>query len=230
MDHVAHRGASIPRNRQDSRSPPSHNRVVLIHSLPRATSPARPRTSGQSPAGTRLLDSRQLSPGRGVRYLRESLCQVHQVRPRQMLTVADKANLYAGKRADLRLARADRDCSIHRGPIQTFDSSNRMLSPSRGHSPALETLCYGVPKVVATEALIAAISREHHGTLIDGAAVVPCTDPEANGRDNLTLSSDSESAATDVRRTQEQALLRFGFETIVDRIELLYAELVIPQH
>lgn len=221
--------SAIARSLKDSGFPA--DRIVIVpHGLPQGDFVVRPRKPNLGPHGVHLLCVGRLVPGKGLQYLLQALLQVRQVHPDLILTVAGegKYQLELEKLcSSLGLTAAVRfigDQPRSRLP-ELYAEADILIFPSLSEVlpyVALEAAATGVPVVATTVGGIPEIFG-------DGAILVPPMDPAALAQGILTVLSDPSSAAARTKLAQERYQTHFGFETMVDRTEAVYGELVDPK-
>ncbi|MBI2902623.1 MAG: glycosyltransferase family 4 protein [Candidatus Methylomirabilis oxyfera] len=205
---------------------PTERIVIVPHGLPPCDDLVRPRTPKLRLRGAHLLYVGRLVSHKGVQYLLEALHQVRQVYPELILTLAGDGPFRPQLErlaASMGLSEAARFIGLQPRSrlFELYAEADLMVVPSLSESfcyVALEGAMAGIP-IVATN--VGGIPD----VLGDAAILVPPMDPAALARGILTLLSDSTTATANATQARERAVARFGFETMVDRVESLYAEL-----
>jgi len=221
--------AAIARSLTESGFPT--DRIVTIpHGLPQGDFVVRPRQPISERRGVNLLSVGRLVPNKGVQYLLEALLQVRQVHPDLILTVAGDGKYRPELEqlcSSLGLTAAVRfigDQPRSRLP-ELYAEADILIFPSQSEVfpyVALEAAATGVPVVATTVGGIPEIFGE-------GAIMVPPMDAGALARGILAALSDPAVAAARAKLANERYQTQFGFETMVNRTEAVYAELLDVQ-
>jgi len=221
--------AAVARSLKESGFPT--DRIVTIpHGLPQGDFVVRPRQPIPDRRGVHLLCVARLVPNKGVQYLLEALLQVRQVHPDLSLTVAGDGKYRLELEqlcASLGLTAAVRfigDQPRSRLP-ELYAEADILIFPSLSEVfsyVALEAAATGIPVVATT----VGGTPEIFG---DGAILVPPMDAGALARGILAALSDPTATAARAKLAKERYQAYFGFETMVDRTEAVYAELLDPK-
>jgi glycosyltransferase involved in cell wall biosynthesis len=220
---------AIARSLKDSGFPA--DRIVIIpHGLPQGDFVVRPQQPISEPRGVHLLCVGRLVPNKGVQYLLEALLQVRQVQPDVILTVAgdgahrpelERLCASLGLTATVRFIGAQSRSALS----DLYAKADLMVFPSLSEVfpyVALEAAATGIPVVATTVGGIPEI-------LGDGAILVPPMDTGALARGILAALSDPAAAAARAKLAKERYQTHFGFETMVNRTEAVYRELLNPK-
>lgn len=209
---------------------PADQIVILPHGLPQDDFAVRPRKPKSGQTGVHLLCVGRLVPGKGLQYLLQALLQVRQVHPDLILTVAgDGAHRPELERlcASLGLTAAVRFIGPQARSFLSdlYAEADVVVIPSLSEVfsyVALEAAATGVPVVGTTVGGMPDIFG-------DEAIMVPPMDAAALAHGILTVLSDPSSAAARAKLVQERYQTHFRFETMADRTEAVYYELLGPK-
>ena len=206
---------------------PADRIVIIPHGLPQGDFVVRPQQPISERRGVHLLCVGRLVPNKGVQYLLEALLQVRQVQPDVILTVAgdgahrpelERLCASLGLTATVRFIGAQSRSALS----DLYAKADLMVVPSLSEIfpyVALEAAATGIPVVATSVGGVPEI-------LGDGALLVPPMDAAALAHGILAALSDSAAAAARAKLAQERYQTHFGFETMVDRTEAVYGELV----
>lgn len=206
---------------------PADRIVVIPHGLPQNNFVFRPRKPRLGQHGPHLLYVGRLVPGKGVQYLLEAIRRVRLVHPDLIITVAGDgpyrpelermcASLglvtitrFIGSQPRSHLAELYAETDVIVIPSLSEVFSYVVLEAAAAGTPIVATTVGGIPEILA-----------------NGAVLVPPGDAVALARGILTALSDPTTAAARARLSQDRFLEYFKFETMVDRAEAVYAELL----
>lgn len=201
--------------------------AIIPHGLPQENFVVSARQPNPVAHGPNLLCVGSLLSGKGVQYLLEALHLVREVRPDVTLTVAGEGvSRPALERlcASLGLNEAVRFIGHQPRSLlpELYATADLAVLPSLSEAfsfAALEAAATGIPVVATTVGGVPEIFG-------DGAILVPPMDAPALAKGILAVLSDPTTAAARARVAQERYLTHFGFETMVNRTEAVYAEVV----
>lgn len=217
--------ATIARRLRESGFP-AEQIVIIPHGLPTDDFRVRPRVVRPGTEGIHLLCVGRLEPGKGVQYLLQALRQVRVVHTDLTLTVVGDGSF----RPELERLAASLDLTAmvrfvgaqprSRLP-DLYAEADLVVIPSLSEAftyVALGAVAMGAPVVTTNVGGIPEI-------LGDDAIFVSPMDSVALAHGILAALSDTNAAAARAAHARKRHLTRFGCDTMIDRIEAVYAEL-----
>ncbi|CBE68128.1 MAG: glycosyltransferase family 4 protein [Candidatus Methylomirabilis oxygeniifera] len=206
---------------------PTDRIVVIPHGLPQNNFALRPREPRFGQPGPHLLYVGRLVAGKGVQYLLEAIPQIRRAFPDLIITIAGdgpyrpaleqlctslglmRITRFIGFRPRSHLAKLYAETDVIVIPSLSEVFSYVVLEAAAAGTPIVATTVGGIPEIVA-----------------NGAVLVPPGDAAALAGGILAVLSDPTAAAARARLSQNRSLECFKFETMVDRAEAVYAELL----